>query len=736
MKINSISMNNFHCYYGDSNIFEFSEGLNIVLGPNGYGKSKLYDAFQWVLTNQITDNDPNNRAGYKPTSLLKRELISEKALIECTIGESVECKVSLEVEHVNGANFQLVRSYTTTRSDEKNWFDSKDSKFTIYQRDIIHFKPIPEGEHARVLESLIPVDVRPYVWFQGERGVNSLIDTSSDDSLKVVIRRLSDIDKWDKYIAISKKAYDSAQNAFDQALRASKKNQDKVIGLQADQAAILRAISALETQIEETQRNLKGATEKNDALAISLENAQNLNQLRADEESVSREIKLLGDEIDHFYLSFNKKMFSNYWVLSSTENQIETFEQKYQEYSNKMLERKAMELSKKAISKKIQTRLPDGVPEPMHIKNMLDAQRCLVCNREAPEGSDPYLAIKELLSVDAPLSNDKPFRPSQDPLLKQIYHNALVLKGNILNTENEIKDALKHVSELTNRKKQLEQDLEAKGKEIQEQLRISGIINPKHIIDSFRMSAADIKTYGVQLGNFEKDREIRQKELKNINAELGKLSEGEVETHLTQKRNILEDFAELTKRIKNDKYRELIKLLENKANEHYKNINEPTGAFYGKIKFSETVDSGYRPCIVDPAKGDADVTSSSNTSLISSMKLAIIMAIVTANKLRNYQNLYPLISDAPVSDFDVIKTKTFLLEASQTFNQSVIIMYKYLEEDETKEGKYSVDTEKIRELSNEVKQAGKKLTVYQLDMPKGVSNKFRNEIQVKIKKVS
>lgn len=55
MIILSISLENFLCYYGTENKFEFTEGLNLVLGPNGYGKSKLYNAFQWVFKDGITD---------------------------------------------------------------------------------------------------------------------------------------------------------------------------------------------------------------------------------------------------------------------------------------------------------------------------------------------------------------------------------------------------------------------------------------------------------------------------------------------------------------------------------------------------------------------------------------------------------------------------------------------------------------------------------------------------------
>ena len=52
MKINSITINNFQSYYGEQTI-EFGDGLNLVIGNGGKGKSKLFNAFYWVLFGKI-----------------------------------------------------------------------------------------------------------------------------------------------------------------------------------------------------------------------------------------------------------------------------------------------------------------------------------------------------------------------------------------------------------------------------------------------------------------------------------------------------------------------------------------------------------------------------------------------------------------------------------------------------------------------------------------------------------
>ena len=52
MIIEKIELQNFMCYSG-KNTIEFNEGINVVIGDNGYGKSKLYDAFYWVMYDQV-----------------------------------------------------------------------------------------------------------------------------------------------------------------------------------------------------------------------------------------------------------------------------------------------------------------------------------------------------------------------------------------------------------------------------------------------------------------------------------------------------------------------------------------------------------------------------------------------------------------------------------------------------------------------------------------------------------
>jgi len=62
--INTIELKNWFQYKGDykDNLIEFNEGLNIIVGDNNAGKTKLHNAFRFILKDEVLIE--KDRIGY------------------------------------------------------------------------------------------------------------------------------------------------------------------------------------------------------------------------------------------------------------------------------------------------------------------------------------------------------------------------------------------------------------------------------------------------------------------------------------------------------------------------------------------------------------------------------------------------------------------------------------------------------------------------------------------------
>ena len=59
MKLNKIIIRNFRSYYGE-NQFELSDGLTLVIGDNGDGKTTFFEALEWLFdTSKINKSESN-----------------------------------------------------------------------------------------------------------------------------------------------------------------------------------------------------------------------------------------------------------------------------------------------------------------------------------------------------------------------------------------------------------------------------------------------------------------------------------------------------------------------------------------------------------------------------------------------------------------------------------------------------------------------------------------------------
>ena len=62
MIIKTLEIQNFRSYY-KSNVFNFCDGLNLIIGSNGDGKTTLFEALEWVFrTDDVVKTDSKGKA--------------------------------------------------------------------------------------------------------------------------------------------------------------------------------------------------------------------------------------------------------------------------------------------------------------------------------------------------------------------------------------------------------------------------------------------------------------------------------------------------------------------------------------------------------------------------------------------------------------------------------------------------------------------------------------------------
>ena len=153
------------------------------------------------------------------------------------------------------------------------------------------------------------------------------------------------------------------------------------------------------------------------------------------------------------------------------------------------------------------------------------------------------------------------------------------------NAEAEIAEAIKDRDKLLLKKSELEEEIKKLDADINNEILNSGIDRATDIVSMAEVTNQDIQNYSKAKGRLEVEQETIEKDLKGVDARLKQLSVGNIDPIFLKKKELLDDLVELTARVKEKQYKGLVQQLEKAANFHYENINKPTGAFYGKIKF-------------------------------------------------------------------------------------------------------------------------------------------------------
>ncbi len=680
MILKSIELSNFMCYSGSGsdNKFDFTEGINLIIGDNGYGKSKLFDAFYWVMYDQVFDS---NRKQFRDTRFMKRQIVSDKAIHEAQEGPITSSVVITLQQNERGHEYILERCYSVkklsdqVREDEGSELIIRKKQLGLGTGTII--TDIDEQERIKAL--VLPDNIKPYMWFQGEQ-VESIIDFNKDASLTQAINVLSNIAQYDRLIALADSLKDSADKEYNKKLREQSKDRDTSENLEVQRKKLSEDIEQSTAHLTKLRDNQSQAEERSEALLQRVATAEQIRDYESKRVQKEAQLTQIGDDLNEELTFFHKRLFTSKWVLKGTEHLFEEYSTKYGPYTTRKLQLQAelrAKIDQEANMKRaMQTRLPADVPEPIHVQRMLDEERCLVCDRVAERGSDAWNKMKELLDRSSQeletLREEAVSKHQFDGDLKRLYNNGLSLQPVIKSVDADIANVRRTIKKYESRSKDLSAELEKLTGYIQALINDSAldVETARNLTHEFAAHQSNIQRFTRETSSFEHIIAERRKELDTILSKLKELVTGEIPAYLTEKVNVLTDFQTVAHRTRQRVFKQLVTMLETEANKHYEAMTSGNKSARGIIRLKELANGNYMPELVDE---QGSVLLNLNTGNIILIKLATIMAIISARQGTRTTDLYTLITDAPMSVFGEDYTMGFCRTVSKVYRQSIIM---------------------------------------------------------------
>jgi DNA sulfur modification protein DndD len=666
MIIKKVIIENFLCYYGKKE-FVFADGLNIILGENGEGKTKFYEALVWLFNGNIKN---------------LKSLISAKKLYELEDNNSFEVLVKIQIEQHEVLK-EVSRSFNVEKRGEE---------INTYNSSIKGISENSKGERETVdgqdlLKEVFPSEYRKYSMFKGESELNIFNETKS---LKNLIDTFSFAKNYDKYTKSVTLFEERINKDIDKESRRNK-NQER------DYRILQVEISTAQRDLRDLKNNLQFANSEREKSEKGLNDIEN-NLKNAEEiKIVNKRIKELEEEIRRTSINidenYTKALLDEKWILIQFESIFKVYNTKINSFSRKRRTLQSeydRELGKKqqrqeTVAELVKefTPLPIETPSKELMQEMLDEEICKVCGRDAPKDSEAYsYMMSKLERLLKSLSKDD---EKEEPLYK--YNYLKRLRGIQQNQEDNL-HFVKGIENLISDRCGLNQARKKKVKHYKEKLEIEEAnkirilsesnqseINLLHTLNNFRVFGKTSKEASENIIKFKSKVEILEEKIKDKKAKLDKIDRESSNNYLIETRQVIRDIATIFRNTEKRKFNEFLDVLEKKANRIFSEIN--IDAFTGVIKFRLNDNKDVR---IELQESNGKVFARPNQSLLTSKYLSILFAISELTKESNDES-FPMVFDAPTSSFGETKKAQFFNLLNNTPGQKILLIKDFLVKD-------------------------------------------------------
>ena len=696
MKLNKIIIKNFRSYYGE-NCFELSDGLTLVIGDNGDGKTTFFEALEWLFDTSKDNKSESN--------------ISEMRKAEMGIGDSDEVSVTMTFDHRGEKEIC------------KKFIFEKDTNGSVRTRDFsfVGYEIVGAERYKRdgkiLLESCFDTVIRRYCLFKGERELNVF---DNNTALKTLVDTFSGIKQFDNLVELTTYFEQQSDNLVIKELKKDKKQEEVIKRLeyelskvQSDISDVRHDISIKEKAVSDYETRLRVLEENQDAC----EKLQDINA-RIEQKKIEQR-RLMG----YINLDYNAMLLDDMWILRAFPSILSEYQKKVSSLSREKRklqkaedERIAIEKGKQEAIKEIQklandaTPLPWNLPDKETMQEMIDDEICKVCGRPAEKGSDAYnFMVNKLNEYLDHIRKESESAQQQEALVKPLFENTYInelhtrsiqLSGD---TEQELMGLATVIADRLSFVQSRKQDLEKVNKDLTEaedakmqlliqtpdlteEMLIKNFKDFKGLSDSSKRASLDLQELNHELEVLEAQKQ-ELKERQNQIVPSNGIVRVYQKVHIT-----LERIMKAFEAAKNRNVEEFIQTLEEQANIYLKKLNADD--FRGVIKIKRTADGSAR---INLYSSNDTLIANPGGAQKTTMYMSVLFAISKITTLKRDED-YPLIFDAPTSSFGEFKEDIFYNIIDNIDKQCVIFTKDLLRYDRDTE-KRELDFDKINQLS-------------------------------------
>lgn len=675
MIIKELKIKNFRSYYGE-NTFKFSDGLTLILGDNGDGKTTLFEALQWLFNTTIDKPNMDN--------------VSEMRKSKLEIDEQDEISVSMIFDHDGEKSVE--KSFKFKRTGEKSFQYNNDLTYRGYEtkgteREFVNGK--------QLLDRCYDAFIQRFSMFKGESELNVF---DSPSALKDLVNKFSDIKKFDALVENANAFEDKANKAYLKEMKSDANVSKEAVLLDTRIQRLSEQIVLKKNDIKDKQISLETYSSRLNQLEQSQETSERYKEIQ-DRLKTQRDkvIKLRG-QIN--MIDYSHALLDKFWVLCAFPPILKEFQQKCSAISKeKRFQEKEFDKQQFAAIAKLETikemqgalingatELPWYLPDQETMEEMLHDHICKVCGREAPEDSPAYEFMYHKLEeyrahVEAKIKKEQEKQALENKELfkneyiEELHNLSIRLSGSaehsVTSIAGEIKDRLELVERLKSDLSKLEDKIQditdektrllIQAGNVPESLLESQFKDIKGLYDQRERAKVRLTELEGDLSNLEIQMDMLKTQLDELNP-----SSSQVKV-MRDVHHVLEVISKAFVKAKNENLRRFLSEMEEKANSYIALLS--ANDFHGEIHLIQTADESTEIHLYSSNGSEIKKPSGSQKTV---MYISVLFAISDFTQEKRDED-YPLIFDAATSSFGDSKEEGFYNVIDKLNKQCIIV---------------------------------------------------------------